>query len=406
MIILNSIRNLNIFCFDPSLSFKELIDKKPYCIFLISDALAPFGILEKEFKVEFDIKLENEHIIQNNQFKFYIIQSTTLNSEKIDFNLDNIQRSNTKMIIALGNTILSLCHTNDKGSILVYFPSIAYLNQCNLIWKENNIIEKLQDLNNIYYSQKHLKKKSTLENKKCIYFVIFNKNISPEEAFFIEAKITMVICLGMPYHEEYLFNDKIQLKMKYLDNNIDNNKTNKNSNQVKDEITGEKWFEKNYLCIINRFLGKCLKLMSGYGSLICIDKSYLSYSNKELFSLYLRNNCETINIENNTFFDLLKSFNDKITNKKNLRFSSFKDIINDENKKGKPIKYIDDNEDSENYYFKKNYKTKIFNFKKEYIQNNDITNNTKKLEELFLNSNKFNKLLDYSNINTTYKNLS
>ena len=400
---LSSMRNLNIFCFDPSLSFKELIDKKPYGIFLISDTLAPLDIFEKEFKVKFDIKLENEHIIQNNQFKFNIIQSTTLNSEKIDFNLDNIQRSNTNMIIALGNTLLSLCHTNDKGSILVYFPSIAYLNQCNLIWKENNIIEKLQVLNDIYYSQKHLKKKSIVNDKKCIYFVVFNKNMSPEETFFIEAKITMVICLGMPYHEEYLFNDKIQLKMKYLDNNIGNNKTDKDNNKIKDEITGEKWFEKNYICIINRFLGKSLNYMSGYGSLICIDKRYLSFFNNELFSLYLRNNCEIINIENNTFFDSLKSFNDKITNQTNIGFSFFNDTTNDENRKGKPIKYIDEDEDSENYYFKKNYKTKIFNFKKEYNQKYEVMNNTKKLEELVLNSNKFNKLLDLPNLNTTNK---
>ena len=399
------IRKLNIYCFSPSLSFKELLDNKPYSIFFISATLAPFDILEKEFKIKFDIKLENKHMIEEEQFKFNIIQSSIYNSEKIVFKLDYIQRTNNKMIIALGNTLLSLCETNNKGSILVYFPSLIYLNQCSLIWKENKILDKLQEIK-IVYSQKNTKSNKLENDKNYIFFEVFNKNTSPEEIFFTKTKITIVICLGVPYDTEFSFDDKIQLKIRYLDTKIKNDNNKKN----KDEITGEKWYENKYISIINLFLGKSLKLMSGYGSLICIDTRYESAFKNELFSLYLRDNCKIINIENNTYFDSLKSFYDKINIDNNLNLGFFKEIKNDlnlmDNKKGKNINYLDEDDESENYYFDKKYKNKIFNLqKKEHnqIDINDILNNTKKLEELVLNSNKLNKIFDLSNINTTIK---
>jgi len=407
--ISDKIRKLNIYCFDPSLSFKEIIEEKPYSIFLTSDTLAPFDILENEFKLVFDIKLENEHLIQNEQYRFSIIQSSLYNDEKIIFQLDYIHRSNIKMIIALGYTLLSLCHTNKNGSILVYFSSMVYLNQCTLIWKDNNIIDKLQEINNIYYSKKNLKKIKKLKNEKnYIFFVVFDKNTSPEEIFFKETNITMVVCLGIPYDTEYSYNDKIQLKIKYLDDKIKNkhknNKNNNNNNYNKykfnNELTGEKWYEKNSIYIINRFLGKSLKLLSGYGSLICIDYRYESALNNGFFSSYLKNSCEIINIDDSSYFESLMLFFEKIKNNQNNSFNFFNNnnnILNIEQRR-KNIQYIDEDEQSENYFYNKISKNKIF-----YIPNkekntiDDILNDSKKLEELIFNPSKLNKYLNMSN---------
>ena len=401
---LPQIRKLNIYCFDPSLSFKELINEKPYAVFLSSDTLAPFDILENEFKLKFDVKLENEHIVDNEQFKFSIIKSSLYNSEKIVFQLDYIHRSNVKMIITLGYTLLSLCHANQNGSILVYFPSMTYLNQCYLIWKDNKINDSLQEINNIYYSQKHLKKLKKLKNdKNYIFFVVFDKNTSPEEKFFRETKISMVVCMGIPYDTEYSFDDKIQLKIKYLDDKIKkklSNNNNQNSinynNKKKDELNGEKWYEKNSIYIINRFLGKTLKFLSGYGSLICIDERYESALNNGFFSSYLKNNCEVINIENSKYFQSLQDFFEKIKNDKYNGFNFFNnntDIYNIiEEKKSKNFICDENDEQSENYYFNKKYKNKIFYLTEK--QENPILkelglNNSIKLEELKLNSNKY-----------------
>ena len=393
----SQIRKFIMYCFDPSLSFKKLMEEKPYAIFLTSDTLAPFEILENEFKIKFDIKLENEHIIQNDQFKFSIIQSSLFNAENIIFQLDYIHRSNIKMITVLGYTLLSLCYTNKNGSILVYFPSMAYLNQCNLIWKDNNIIDKLQEINNIYYSQKNLKKLKKIKNdKNYIFFVVFDKNTSPEEIFFRESNITMVVCLGVPYDTENNYDDKIQLKKKYLDDKIKNNKNNIYNN----ELSGEKWNEKNSICIINRFLGKSLKLLSGCGSLICIDNRYESALNNGLFSSYLKNNCEIIKIEDSSYFDSLNSFFEKINNNFNHNFNFFNENNNSANyeKNGKNIKYTEE-EEYVNFFIDKKYNNKIFNLpNKDNNQIDELFNDPKKLDELIFNHKKLNKFLNQSNI--------
>ena len=406
----NQIRKLKLYCFDPSLSFKEMLEEKPYAIFLTSDTLTPFDILEKEFKLKFDIKLENEHIIKNDQFNFSLIQSSLYNNEKIIFQLDYIHRSNVKMIIALGYTLHSLCIANKYGSILVYFPSMVYLNQCNLIWKDNNIIDNLQEINNIYYSQKNLKKLKKLKNdKNYIFFVVFDKNTSPEEIFFREANVNMVVCLGVPYDTEYNFDDKIQLKIKYLDDNIKSKYKGNNYNyNINNELTGEKWYEKNYICLINRFLGKSLKLLSGYGSLRCIDNRYESPLNNGIFSSYLKNNCQIINIDNNNYFNSLNSFLGKIKNNFNKSFNLYNNnIINNiiyEKNKNKIIHNFEEDEDTENYFINKKYNNKIFNLaNKEKNQLNDLINDTKKLEELILNPSKLNKYLNNINYIPTKK---
>ena len=398
----NKIRKLTILCFDPSISLKKIIEEKPYAIFLTSDTLTPFDILENEFKLKFDIKLENEHIIQNDQFKFSIIQSSLYNAEKISFQLDYLHRSNVKMNIALGYTLLSLCYTNKFGSILVYFPSMTYLNQCNLIWKDNKIIDNLQSINNIYYSQKNLKKLKKLKNdKNYIFFVVFDKNTSPEEIFFRESNITMVVCLGIPYDTEYSYDDKMQLKIKYLDDKIKNNLHNNYNNyyNIDNELSGEKWYKNNFISIINRFLGKSLKLLSGYGSLICIDERYESFLNMGHFSSYLKKNCEIINIEDTSYFNSLGSFFEEIRYKISKNFGFFgnaSDTLNiNYEKNGKKIQYIEEDEDTENYYINKKYNNKIFE-----LQNktdkiiDDLLNDSEKLEDLIFHPKKLNKYLD------------
>ena len=392
----DQVRKLNIYCFDPSLSFKEIINDKPYALFLTSDTLSPFDILENEFKIKFDIKLQNEHIIENEQYKFSIIKSSLYNGEKITFQLDYLHRSNVKMIIGLGYTLLSLCHTNKNGSILVYFPSMPYLNQCYLIWKDNTIIDKLQEINNIYYSQKNLKKLKKLKNNKnYIFFVVFDMT-SPEEIFFRESNITMVVCLGIPYDTQYSYDDKIQLKIKYLDDKI------KNIYTIKDELTGEKWYQKNAIYIINRFLGKALKFLSGNGSLICIDNRYESALNNGLFSSYLKHNCEIINIEDSSYFESLISFFDNMNKNYIKNFNFFNSKLNNninEPKKAKAIQYKKEDEESENYFFNKRHDNKIFYIPDlEEIADDLIKNSKQSIEDILLNTQKINKYLNMSNI--------
>ena len=361
---------LNMYCFDPSIAFKEFIlDLKPYSVFLISNYFGPYDLLENEFKIRFDIKLQNNCIYQKDFFQFNIIESTLFKEEKIDFILDEINSNNIKMKLALGYTLLSLCYSNPKGNILVFFPSMTYLYQCNLIWKENNIIDDISKIKKVKFFQEEEEiSNKEIKNKNYIYFTEFDTSNSYNKLKEAKnKKINMVIILGIPQEKQYNFNDKIQLKINYIDskkNRILENKKNINyyDDYNIDDISGERWYEKNIMIQINIFLGKALKLINGLGTIICIDSRYINFINNSCFSWYLKNKAEIVNIINRNYFDELLDFYTKIENKEKNIFKEYnkekinikrnKDIINNNND--------NDPAESENFFVYKINKNKLF----------------------------------------------
>ena len=414
-----------MYCFDPSIAFKEFIlDLKPYSVFLISNYFGPYDLLENEFKIRFDIKLQNNCIYQKDLFQFNIIESTLFKEEKIDFILDEINSNNIKMKLALGYTLLSLCYSNPKGNILVFFPSMTYLYQCNLIWKENNIIDDISKIKKVKFFQEEEEiSNKEIKNKNYIYFTEFDTSNSYNKLKEAKnKKINMVIILGIPQEKQYNFNDKIQLKINYIDskkNRILENKKNINyyDDYNIDDISGERWYEKNIMIQINIFLGKALKLINGLGTIICIDSRYINFINNSCFSWYLKNKAEIVNIINRNYFDELLDFYTKIENKENNIFKEYnkekinikrnKDIINNNND--------NDPAESENFFVYKINKNKLFLIQEEennlniikeeeiipeqefkIINNNIDTKLLKKKQKRIQSEEKKNEIINYN----------
>jgi hypothetical protein len=87
-IAFNGERKIKVFCFNPEIAFKEIIKINPFALILTSGNLKPFDILEKELQIKFNIVLENDHIINDDQIKFTIIKSEECNGQIKDFNFD------------------------------------------------------------------------------------------------------------------------------------------------------------------------------------------------------------------------------------------------------------------------------------------------------------------------------
>ena len=397
-----SIQNikLNLYCFDPSISFKDfIINEKPFSLFLYSNYFGPFDLLENEFKIRFDIKLQNNCIYQNDNFQLNIIQSTLYKEEKIEFLLDEINSNNIKMKLAIGYTILSLCYSNNKGSILVFFPSMAYLYQCNMIWKDNNIIESISKIKKVKFlleNDTNIIEKDS-KNKNYIYFTEFDMNNSFKKIKERNNnKISMVIILGFPQEKEYNYKDKIQLKINHIDTKkaqILNNRRNISYNDDfnLDEISGDIWYQKNIMTPINIFLGKALKLMGGFGNIICIDNRYINTLNNGCFCWFLKNKAEIINIENRSYFDDLCAFYQKIENKKNN------------------FLHVDDNKQNNNLNINNNINSTINNNNNEPEETENFFMNKMNMNKLFNvenNNNNTNDYIDMTNNETMPKNKS
>ena len=295
---------LNMFCFNPGIGFNEIMKFKPFSIILTSGTLAPFDILEDELKVKFDITLENEHIIDKSQFKFAIIKGIQVKNKKLYFNFEYNNRSNLETIASLGITILNLCKSVKSGGILVYFTSFKYLNECYDVWGESHVISNISKYKKIFFDNKNNKnlinEYKNNENKNSILFSVF-RGVSSEGIDYKDDYARMVVCVGVPYAS--VVEDKIQLKKQYLD------KISKENKEYK--LNGKKWYINDAISNVNQSLGRVLRHKNDYGALICIDQRYQIHYKNKLFSKWIRDKCEIIDLIDNDFLDSLVDFYDE-----------------------------------------------------------------------------------------------
>ena len=417
--ITKKIIKLNIFCFNPGLGFKDIINFKPYSIIMTSGTLAPFDVLENELKVKFDVTLENEHIIPESQYKFVIIKGYEIYDKLFPFNFEYTNRNDNKTIASLGMTILHLCKAVKNGGILVYFTSFSYLNQCYRIWGDCNIISQISQIKTIYFDDKKnktlIKDFKNNKNKNSILLSVF-RGTSSEGIDFRDEFARMVICVGIPYAS--IVEEKVQLKKKYLD---EINKSN-----IIEGLTGRKWYLNDAISNVNQSLGRVLRHINDYGILVCIDERYEYKNIKNLFSNWIRNKCEVIKSINDNFFDSLEQF----FNEQEEKFKTKEEeniINNNENnyitKEGIEENQEDSNTETKNKTinslidnaFKRRKKEIIYGYEESEEPDDDIQNNKEiidinekdnnddnNINDKMNNANNFNCEKELENLNNKY----
>ena len=303
---IKKIRIFNIYCFNPQLEFSDILEKKPYSIIFTSGTLTPFKIFEDEFKIKFEITLENRHIVPIEQFIFEII---TNYSEDNTYRFDYKNRNNLEMVKALGNEICNYCQKTPYGGILVFFPSYFYLNKCESLWNDSGINNKIRQYKKIYVDS--AKDKSLLNeikknsNKNYIIFSVY-RGSSSEGIDFSDDCARMVICVGIPFAN--LIDKRIKLKIEYL--NISNS-NNKNL------VEGSEWYLVNAMTAVNQSLGRVIRHINDYGVLICIDERFHFY--EKYFSFWIREHYEEYKYND---MDIIDFFNEQRKKFQNIKVNN------------------------------------------------------------------------------------
>ena len=314
-------KKLKIFCYNPGLLFKEIIDYFPYALIMTSGSLKPFDILEKELGIRFDILLENEHMIKNDQFKFTIINKVVHNRNSYNLKFDFYNRNNEKMIESLGEIIFNLAKTNNKGGILLFFPSYKYLETCYNVWQKCNINEKIKKYKSIILDSSNKKLLSNniikSENKNFILFSV-HRGSSSEGIDFSDDNARMVICIGIPYAN--YGDDNIKKKKEFLNN--------------KEKNLGNNWYKADAMLNVNQSLGRVIRNKNDYGVMICIDERFKDPSIKRMFSNWINKNMQIrFLIDNDKYFEEINKFykncENKYSNKNSLNNSNSQNWNND-----------------------------------------------------------------------------
>ena len=421
-------RILHIYCFNPGLGFSNILQKQLYSTIITSGTLAPIDSMESELKQNFDIKLENNHVISDKQFNFCLLTSSTFNNMDFNFNIDN--RLNMEMIYQLGLTILEFCKFT-PGGILVFFSSYSIMDKYISEWSDKNIISEISKYKEFYHDRRDQKQnKMILEKyrlansdrekyKGGILFSVCRGSCS-EGMNFKDDMARLVIVIGIPY--AMLYDPKVQLKKEFQD---DYNKLlYKNTKNLKiKKINGSEWYTQNAIKCVNQSLGRVIRHSYDYGSMLIIDKRYQNLIRQNYISQWMRKKCKIYNNENTnkTFFNDMKNFfinAEKIVKEKKIKdLSKLKEksesnidenkyshtSIKKENSKNSQI-IIDKMNETEKYFIYNSKKIKLHEIrlgddnKNEKDENKSKNSQNNNFEEIdYIDESYFDKLIETPN---------
>ena len=101
---LNSIKRIRTFavkCFKPAVCFNQIMRQEVRSLILISGTLSPMDMYEDDLGMDFDIKLQNSHVIEPEQAMLRIVKSY----QGQPFVFDYRSRNNKDMLLNLGRFV-------------------------------------------------------------------------------------------------------------------------------------------------------------------------------------------------------------------------------------------------------------------------------------------------------------
>ena len=341
--------SFEIICIDPSYGLKEYLKIKPYSTILTSGTLS-INSMQNLLNIKFTETLNNDHVINKDQFMINIINGYELNKKVYDYSFIFKNKNNMDQIMSLGEEIFNLANSVKIGGILVYFQSFEYLNSCYKIWLDSDIVKKYEKIKDVVFElpfTRDYSQETIMETKKKNNILLFTvyRGINSEGIDFPDDEARMIICVGVPFQN--LSDIKVQLKRDFLDQ-----ANSKNNNG----FDGKEWYREDAMNAVNQALGRLLRNINDYGIMICFGIEFSK--NMRYFTKWIRNNnLDVIRLKENNqnYYNKLSLFlinlREKFSKKKIKISDSYEndelDYLED---KDEYNNYKDNNEDDEEKY--------------------------------------------------------
>ncbi|KAH0688396.1 hypothetical protein KY290_020033 [Solanum tuberosum] len=124
-------RTLSWWCFNPGIAMEQFSRLGVGSIILTSGTLSPMDSFAEELKLDFPVRLENPHVISDNQIW---AGAVPVGPSGYTFNSSYRTRDSIEYKQELGNAIVNFARVVPDG-LLVFFPSYYILEQCIGCWK-------------------------------------------------------------------------------------------------------------------------------------------------------------------------------------------------------------------------------------------------------------------------------
>ncbi|VAH77261.1 unnamed protein product [Triticum turgidum subsp. durum] len=272
-------RTLSWWCFNPGLAMEEFLKLGVRSIILTSGTLSPLDSLAMELNLEFPVRLENPHVISQDQIWVGVVP---VGPSGHPLNSSYRTRETVKYKQELGTVIVNFARIVPDG-LLVFFPSYSMMDKCIDYWKNRNHEHSVDDSTIWQRMCKH--KQPVIEPRQssnfpnaiedyeaklrdpstfgAIFFAVCRGKVS-EGLDFADRAGRAVIVTGMPFSTPT--DPKVRLKREYLD------KQAKPSNKNPKTLTGEEWYVQQAARAVNQAVGRVIRHRHDYGAIIYCDE--------------------------------------------------------------------------------------------------------------------------------------
>lgn len=305
-------KTLSLWCLTPSITMQHLKSFQPRCFILTSGTLSPLESYEFELGIDFEVKLENPHVINDDQLCVVVARK---GPNGVPFNSSFTRRS-SEYTEEIGHFVASLSRVVPDG-MLVFFPSYTTMQESISHWKktkveDKSIWESIESNKKVIIEpkessqlQKSIKEyEGEIDNgtRGAIYFAVCRGKAS-EGIDFSHKYGRAVLVTGLPFppHKD----PKIQLKMGYLDDITKKIRLSKNNNI--NTLSGVEWYNQQASRAVNQAIGRVLRNRYDYGAIILVDERFST--NKDQISKWIRPHIKVSDNHSNITRHLTKFFN-------------------------------------------------------------------------------------------------
>ncbi|XP_054783819.1 regulator of telomere elongation helicase 1 homolog isoform X2 [Prosopis cineraria] len=307
-------RVLSWWCFNPGIAMEVFPKLGVGSVILTSGTLSPMESFAQELKIDFPIRLENQHVITPNQIWAGVVP---VGPSGRTFNSSYRTRDSIEYKQELGNAIVNLARIVPDG-LLVFFPSYYLLDQCIECWKNMNngnstsiwerickhkkpVIEPRQSSLFSLSIEDYISKLKDTSASGAVFFAVCRGKVS-EGLDFADHAGRAVMIIGMPFATSK--DPKIRLKREYLD------QQSQTQGDLCKVLTGEEWYNQQASRAVNQAVGRVIRHRHDYGAIILCDERFAHPHRQSQVSRWIQPHIKCFSKFGEIVFTLTRFFRD------------------------------------------------------------------------------------------------
>ncbi|KAL1925428.1 uncharacterized protein VTP21DRAFT_311 [Calcarisporiella thermophila] len=286
-------KKLSYWCFSPGVAMMDMKDRdnKVRSIILTSGTLSPLGPLASELHIDFNVRLENPHVIQPEQAFVGVI---THGPAGCQLNSSFTLRENADYQTDLGNLLVNISRIVPDG-LLVFFPSYGVLQGCMQNWHQakagqKSIWERIKSFKRPVVESKNKQEFGSIMNEfykaieekgrnGAVLFAVCRGKVS-EGLDFADSRARAVVITGLPYPAAR--DPKVILKKQYL------NEMHHKGTPGSTTLSGQEWYKQQAARAVNQAIGRVIRHKNDYGAILLCDERFSSAASISQLPVWVR----------------------------------------------------------------------------------------------------------------------